>query len=544
MQLMPRTLRQDDDGVVLVVATLTLVVLLGFAAFAVDLGGLYNERRQDQSSADMGALAAAQELPNHGQVASVAIDYAEQSLGVDPGELNWDSCAGDPGALAQPVTGSNCVSVSSAGNQVRVRIPDQEYDTYFARILGQDSYTHSAFAIAELQGAGFGNVLPFGIPSLGGGGGYICPGEPPAGLASDPCSGADSGNFGYLNMSFYQEPQSCNVGGGSNRFGQNLAMGADHDIGRYFGDRRGEFELCPTGIGPAGPPNWMRTETGNLAGSVASGMISGPGNPAVTYPDGEYGRLTRQAANLFAGPDRPAGVSPRTVNFGARTVDDNPLWNFIPDDLSGSVPQSCQRSNFVHESGAPRTDLSGLQPNFSTPDQRDTFRTLVVDALAGSTDAEVMIALLDRCFTHYIGQEWGSNYGITQGEPSTCGGLCSDPVFRVNSTDTDSPDLWDIQYTPRFGYVPEFLPGCDPNGSSECGVERFRAIFIQQLCVGQGSGNCTAHDPGFGEGRSQIPGSIAGTTVWAFPDGMLPGGLGDADAPTAIGANRFVFLTR
>lgn len=545
MQLNPRAMRQADDGVVLVVATLTLVVLLGFAALAVDLGGLYNERRQDQSAADVAALAAAQELPAHDDVATVAVEYAEQTLGVEPGELNWDSCADDPGALTRVVSGVNCISISSAGNQVRVRLPDQEYDTYFARVLGQDSYTHSAFAIAELRGAGFGNVLPFGIPSLGGGGGYICPGEPPGGLATEPCSGPDSGNFGYLNLAFFQEPKSCNVGGGSNRFGQNLALGADHDIARYTGDVRREFDLCQDGIGPAGPPNWMRTETGNLAGRVAEGMISGPGNPAGTYRDGEYGRLTRQSADLFAGPDRPAGVAARTVSFGPRPVDDNPLWSFIPDDLSGSVPQSCQRSVFVDPStGAPRVDLSGLDPNFGSSDQRDEFRSLVAAALAEAADAEIMIALLDRCFTHYLGQEWGSDYGITQGEPSTCGGPCSDPVFRVNSSDTDSPDLWDIQYTPRFGYVPEFFPGCDPTGSSECGIERFRAVFIQQLCVGQGSGNCTAHDPGFGQGRSQAPNSIAGTTVWAFPDGMLPGGLGDADAPTAIGANRFVFLVR
>ncbi|MFP3905844.1 MAG: pilus assembly protein TadG-related protein, partial [Acidimicrobiales bacterium] len=55
--------RRNDDGFVLVVAALMLVTLMAFSALAVDLGGLYNERRQDQSGADMGALAGVRELP-------------------------------------------------------------------------------------------------------------------------------------------------------------------------------------------------------------------------------------------------------------------------------------------------------------------------------------------------------------------------------------------------------------------------------------------------------------------------------------------------
>jgi hypothetical protein len=547
MPVRSRSIRPHDErGLVLALAALTLVTLLAFAALAVDFGGLYNARRQDQSAADMAALAAAQDLPQHGAVASVAIAYAEESLGVAPGTFDFDTCAGDPQALANQVAGANCVSINDAGNRVRVRLPDQEYETFFARLVGLEQFTHSAFAEAELRGAGFGNVLPFGIPSLGNGGGYICPGTPPAGLATEPCSGPDSGNFGYLNLAFFQEPKSCNQGGGANRFGQNLAMGADHDLARYLGDWRYEFDLCPIGIGPAGAPNVMRTETGNIAGRVAEGMVSGPGNPAVTYPDGDYGRLTRQHPELLAGPNKPTSVAPATVTFGLRVVDDNPLWNFVPDPehQDPNVPASCLRSVFVDSSGAPRTDLSGLVPNFPTQTERDTFFGLVQGALAGSSDAEIMIALLDRCFTHYLGGDWGADYGIVQGEPSACGpGGCTGAVFGLNSSGADAPDLFDIQYTPRFGYVPEFVSGCDPNGTDLCPIERFRAVFIQQVCTGQGT-NCTSHDPGFGVGRSEAPNSIAGVTAWAFPDTMLPGGLGSTDAPTAIGVNRFVFLVR
>ncbi|MFP4514272.1 MAG: hypothetical protein ACLFRV_15115, partial [Acidimicrobiales bacterium] len=402
--------------------------------------------------------------------------------------------------------------------------------------------THSAAAEAELVGAGFGNVMPFGIPSLGGGGGYICPADPPGGLATSPCSGPDSGNFGYLNLAFY-ETAECNQGGGANRFGQNLAMGADHELAIHDGTDRYEFTLCPE-IGEDGAPNRMRTETGNIANRVAEGMISGPGNHNTlgAYPDGESGRLTRFSSDLFAGS---APAASRSVDVGPAEVDDNPLWNFIPASHAGTVPHSCQRSVFVDPAdGSPRTDLSGLDPNFATQDERDTFQALVENQLAGSTDAEVMIALLDRCFTHYLGDPWGSDYAITPPEPSTCpAGGCTDPVFSVDSSDTDSPDLWDIQHTSRFGYVPEFGSTCNPTGVGElCNIERFRAIFIQQTCMG--SGNCDPLDPGFGDDRGSMPGSITGVTAWAFPDTMLPGGLGEEDAPTAIDVNRFIELVR
>ena len=55
--------RTDDDrGLAMVLVALVMVVLLVFAAFVVDVGAVYNLRRQDQSAADSAALAAAQEL--------------------------------------------------------------------------------------------------------------------------------------------------------------------------------------------------------------------------------------------------------------------------------------------------------------------------------------------------------------------------------------------------------------------------------------------------------------------------------------------------
>ncbi|NNC43494.1 MAG: hypothetical protein HKO03_09685, partial [Acidimicrobiia bacterium] len=51
-----------EKGSTLPLFSLAFVVLLGFVAFAVDLGFLFNIRRSAQDAADAGALAAALEI--------------------------------------------------------------------------------------------------------------------------------------------------------------------------------------------------------------------------------------------------------------------------------------------------------------------------------------------------------------------------------------------------------------------------------------------------------------------------------------------------
>src|SRR6185295_17650 len=54
-----RSRLRDEGGFALVFMTLVLVVMLVFAAFAVDLGGVYNERRIDQNGVDAATTSGA-----------------------------------------------------------------------------------------------------------------------------------------------------------------------------------------------------------------------------------------------------------------------------------------------------------------------------------------------------------------------------------------------------------------------------------------------------------------------------------------------------
>lgn len=85
--LVKRILR-NQDGQALVLVALLMVVLMGFAAFAVDVGMARAARTKMQGAADAAALAGAQELPSTGNARDKAEKYGEANgahvVTVDP----------------------------------------------------------------------------------------------------------------------------------------------------------------------------------------------------------------------------------------------------------------------------------------------------------------------------------------------------------------------------------------------------------------------------------------------------------------------------
>ena len=77
-----RSLLLDEGGAVAVLVALMLVVLVGFAAIVIDIGHLYENRRQMQSAADAAALAGAHELivgADQATVLNTANEYAHRN---------------------------------------------------------------------------------------------------------------------------------------------------------------------------------------------------------------------------------------------------------------------------------------------------------------------------------------------------------------------------------------------------------------------------------------------------------------------------------
>ena len=74
--------RKNESGQAIVLMTLSLVVIMGMAAFVIDVGSWYHTKRHLQGTADAAALAGAQLLPTNSSGAqSQALTYANKNGG-------------------------------------------------------------------------------------------------------------------------------------------------------------------------------------------------------------------------------------------------------------------------------------------------------------------------------------------------------------------------------------------------------------------------------------------------------------------------------
>ena len=131
--------RTQESGQVVVLLLAFLVVLLGIAAAAIDVGSWYRADRALQSSVDAAALAAAQALPDDPAGASaLASEYAGKN-------------------------GGGLESVSVNGNTVVVT-GERSAPAFFSKVLGIDSvdvHARAAAQAATLEEARWAG--PFGV---------------------------------------------------------------------------------------------------------------------------------------------------------------------------------------------------------------------------------------------------------------------------------------------------------------------------------------------------------------------------------------------
>ena len=142
-----------------------------------------------------------------------------------------------------------------------------------------------------------------------------------------------------------------------------------------------------------------------------------------------------------------------------------------------------------------------------------------------------MRVALETCFDAYVDGGFGG------------------ALFTAN-TDPFGPeapiDLYDLQLTPRFAYVPQFLEvNPAPDASELVHVEGFRAVFLQELQSGCNASVCDVDfEPGSWNTTPQGATNHLADSISAFvfADSMLPAGL--ATNPNALGKNRYVQLVR
>lgn len=518
----------SDDGIVIVFIALLLLVFMAFAAFAVDFGTVYAARRTDQTAADAGSLAGAQSLlEGEAAIAAQVIAYAEKDLGATG--LDWNTCGADAEQLDDIVDGKNCITRDET--LLRVKTPPRALNAIFGKALGQATYEHSAFAIAGLTPEGFGGVLPFGLFSDSSG--HVCMRTDNPSSPVSPCNGSLTGDSGVLNLGFYESqligtPEDCNPanGGGTNgRLKNNIASGVDHVVARRL--NLGQTVLldtadCPNKSDPR--PNGADTITGAGASQgLAIGLFNGD---ADEFYDNKPARLRREAQVPYAAQITVEGIE----------ADDTPLWAFVGKGAQTptNVPDSCQRAVFEDA----LADIATLPPTLA-------------GHLAGQTPEVQMEKLLERCFAHYNpGGTWFDGDLGNGAYPAEARTGCSEPLaqacsgilFTRDSVD-QQPQIFDIQLTPRFGYVPLVW---EPLGSNSVSYKVFRPIFIQRLCIGNQDCNQGTFSPGVGwtDGGVSTNDNVAAVSAFAFHPSMLPNGLGGEDAPYDINVNLFLRLVR
>jgi Flp pilus assembly protein TadG len=488
--LLPR-----ERGAAALVVAISMLVVIGFAALVIDLGAGFNERAQDQSAADTAALAGAgNPLNGVAGIRDAALAYVQDNLDTTYNAADWqtlwETCA-DPnkGPTFQPVPSPwsaanlDCISIDPVGF-VRVRVPDQILSTTFGAVIGSDSIKASASAEALFEGLGVSGVLPFGLANDVGDADHVCLSSGPTGLADDPCTGSDSGNFGTLKGRQFGNPTiptptNCTASPLGDTLAVNIAVGLDHwvtldddaDVTNEVRDQC--FNL---GV------DTLNTDTGFPNNGAEQGLATGPVNGGLT---------PRLQQGTFAKADR----------FSYQ-LDDTPLWSFIDStltdtdlsgniDLSVNIPASCLASGF--DNG--QTDWNGD----GTPDENKSWQHMQV------------------CLDDYVTGGYSSVMFTTDGPGSDAG----------------------IEDSPRFGYVPQFWEDDLGNGNSWLHVLRFKAVWLQTTWWKKGN-STKVFNPGEDcSSCTQSSYDMIQLSAFVIPDASLPEGLRGDPPPGTTSVNPY-----
>lgn len=436
-----RSALPNEDGAILPLFALLIVLLLVFAAFAVDLGSAWAQRRTSQTAADASVMAAALQYLRPSPATETGTfdlvnDYANANLnGPDLTIDDWTACqdidrptdyeplgtslAWDYPGNTSTVDIVDCISIKQVDDEpavLRVRLPITEVPTAFARVIGIENIAVSAFAEAEIRYIESSKIIPFALPADAGT--EECLNTPPSGQLPDvmPGCGSDSGNFGFLDLNWYGSPdphdnlsESCGQTPYPNfdaRTPMNVALGIDHILtawpdtdgvqtsplwpyNGYDGppidtvvpqNQDSIVDSC-TNAATDVPPQAAGTKTGNQQ-LIHDGMLGGPFGL-----NGDPGRL-RQPSPVF-----PGGTIFKSNDALRLSMSNTGTWNVEVDNIglweyldSGANTGECLSTKFNGLEGRELTDqmhlcLEGANPPTFIPELVDSPRFSLVPVL-------------------------------------------------------------------------------------------------------------------------------------------------------------------
>jgi len=296
--------RRGERGAIIILAALVMIVVLGAAALAIDVGVLYTARTQCQNAADSGALACAGYMLTLNNLNAGAVSKLKNK-GVEYANLNK--------VLSQPVTITSAnVTVNLGLKRCKVCVPrtaasGNPVPTYFARVWNRYSADVSACATAEIANAQTSNCIkPWALPDAfddANGNGAFDAGEYYAkGVTSYGTDYRHNGNDVGIPLIVKQSnPQSAIAPG--QFFPIDLPIPNSPDTG---GDRyRDNIVSCnTTGVNIG---DTLFTENGNMIGPTKQGV----GDLIALDPNAVWDSAHGQIANSAYG----AAGSPRIIRI-------------------------------------------------------------------------------------------------------------------------------------------------------------------------------------------------------------------------------------
>lgn len=476
-----------ENGAILPLVTILILVMFGFAALGVDASAAYAERRQAQSEADAAVMAGAlvyldaSTATTDAVIAQVISFGTLNAPGTPPTPGDWDDCVDDdrPGDYSPLVQSSgatyDCISlkqVDSAPALLRVRTPDWDMPTSFAGLIGFDTVSISATATAELRYQSSLPLLPFSVPanpSI-----EECMATSPSGLLpgdTAPCGGPTQGNFGLLDSPWFGAPDPqftnedpCPTDPNFNtRAPHNLAYGLDHIITEW------PDPLTVPAVGVNQPNNHpgadscdnaqtgvvpyvLQTQTGNTQTAGGKALL----RAGFLGDDADGAATTGTLPGRLRQPSSP-GASGTRMNFVTNNwsfdVDNVGLWEYLIDPASGT--DECNSSQFAPLEGRELTNqlLDCLDPpagSTGTPifdlDIIESPRFAVVPVLnyaAGEQFGTKWWAVLELRPV-YLQSTW---YDCTNGSDKECLFLPDDFANAVGFDPTDRDD-YSILFNP------------------------------------------------------------------------------------------------
>ncbi|HVR33279.1 MAG TPA: Tad domain-containing protein, partial [Acidimicrobiia bacterium] len=379
-------LNRERGATALLVAS-SLLLLVGFAAVAIDLSAGFNERRQGQTAADLGVLAGAIEFVNVDtedtlyQILNITrenlrAEYGNTALPDDtqwialwrgctdtrpPGFNPWPLSASMQGNGWTGFTGNAMQCISASTDEIRVKLPDQLVGTTFGGVLGANEISTSALAHAKVKFTIDGGARPFAVLA-GASTGSLC--LTTRSGSFPPCDGPDSGNFGTLNSQQWGNDElgtttDCGLPG-NDELAVNVALGTDHLIGLVepwyvtppsfdAGDsfpadlvRLDDCEVLADGTvtssddTPAvGPTTALRADTGfNQFQATKAGLVSDAGwtwQNVVSAPE----PLLQQVSGSGVFSTRPLREKISGTTY-ENPLDNTPLWEHLRSN--GALP--------------------------------------------------------------------------------------------------------------------------------------------------------------------------------------------------------------